>query len=94
MPFADNYFDCITIAFGLRNVTDKGGAGVDVPGTETRRSPLRARSFPSPLYQPLEKLYDFYSFNILPRMGQFIANDRDSYQYLAESIRRIPTRKP
>jgi demethylmenaquinone methyltransferase/2-methoxy-6-polyprenyl-1,4-benzoquinol methylase len=102
LPFVDNHFDCITMAFGLRNVTDKGTALASMqrvlkPGgrlcvLEFSRpiyEPLE-RLYDFPIYEPLERLYDFYSFNLLPRMGQAIANDRASYQYLAESIRMHP----
>ncbi len=90
LPFDDNTFDCITIAFGLRNVTDK------IKALQSMRRVLKAGGrlcvleFSKPLHPPLQKLYDFYSFNILPRMGEWIAKDKDSYQYLAESIRMHP----
>jgi len=90
LPFADNHFDCITIAFGLRNVTDKGKALASMQRVLKPGGRLCVLEFSRPLYGPLEQLYDFYSFKLLPRMGQAIANDRASYQYLAESIRRHP----
>lgn len=90
LPFADNYFDCITIAFGLRNVTDKGTALASMQRVLKPGGRLCVLEFSKPIYQPLDKLYDFYSFEILPRMGELIAGDRDSYQYLAESIRMHP----
>ncbi len=90
LPFADNSFDCITIAFGLRNVTDKPRALASMYRVLKPGGRLCVLEFSKPLYEPLEKVYDFYSFNILPRMGQLIAQDRDSYQYLAESIRMHP----
>jgi demethylmenaquinone methyltransferase/2-methoxy-6-polyprenyl-1,4-benzoquinol methylase len=90
LPFADNHFDCITIAFGLRNVTDKGKALASMQRVLKPGGRLCVLEFSRPLYEPLEQLYDFYSFSLLPRMGQVIANDRASYQYLAESIRRHP----
>ena len=90
LPFADNYFDCITIAFGLRNVTDKGKALASMQRVLKPGGRLCVLEFSRPIYEPLEKAYDFYSFQLLPRMGQAIAGDRDSYQYLAESIRRHP----
>jgi demethylmenaquinone methyltransferase / 2-methoxy-6-polyprenyl-1,4-benzoquinol methylase len=90
LPFDDNSFDCITIAFGLRNVTDKAKALSSMRRVLKPGGRLCVLEFSKPLYQPLEKIYDFYSFNILPRMGELIANDRESYQYLAESIRMHP----
>lgn len=90
LPFADNYFDCITIAFGLRNVTDKAAALASMQRVLKPGGRLCILEFSKPVYEPLEKLYDFYSFKLLPRMGEFIARDRDSYQYLAESIRMHP----
>lgn len=90
LPFQDNTFDCITIAFGLRNVTDKGKALESMHRVLKPGGRLCVLEFSRPIYQPLEKVYDFYSFKILPRMGELIARDRDSYQYLAESIRMHP----
>ena len=90
LPFADDYFDCITIAFGLRNVTDKGKALASMQRVLKPGGRLCVLEFSTPLCAPLERLYDFYSFSFLPRMGQVIANDRASYQYLAESIRQHP----
>jgi demethylmenaquinone methyltransferase/2-methoxy-6-polyprenyl-1,4-benzoquinol methylase len=90
LPFADNYFDCITIAFGLRNVTDKSRALASMQRVLKPGGRLCVLEFSRPVYAPLEKLYDFYSFKLLPRMGELIARDRDSYQYLAESIRMHP----
>ena len=90
LPFADNSFDCITIAFGLRNVTDKAKALNSMQRVLKPGGRLCVLEFSKPLHQPLEKVYDFYSFNILPKMGQVIAGDSDSYQYLAESIRMHP----
>ena len=90
LPFPDDYFDVITIAFGLRNVTDKDKAlrsmnRVLKPGGQTM-----VLEFSKPTVKPLNPIYDFYSFKILPLMGKLIANDADSYQYLAESIRMHP----
>lgn len=90
LPFADNHFDCITIAFGLRNVTDKAAALASMQRVLKPGGRLCVLEFSKPVYEPLEKLYDFYSFKLLPRMGELIARDRDSYQYLAESIRMHP----
>lgn len=89
LPFPDNYFDCVSIAFGLRNVTHK-----DLALREMRRvlkpgGRLIVLEF-SRVAKPLEKIYDVYSLKLLPRIGQLIANDADSYRYLAESIRMHP----
>jgi demethylmenaquinone methyltransferase/2-methoxy-6-polyprenyl-1,4-benzoquinol methylase len=90
LPFADNHFDCITIAFGLRNVTDKATALASMQRILKPGGRLCVLEFSKPVCEPLEKIYDFYSFKLLPRMGELIARDRDSYQYLAESIRMHP----
>jgi demethylmenaquinone methyltransferase/2-methoxy-6-polyprenyl-1,4-benzoquinol methylase len=90
LPFVDNHFDCITIAFGLRNVTDKGRALASMRRVLKPGGRLCVLEFSKPIYQPLEKVYDFYSFKLLPRLGELIAHDRASYQYLAESIRKHP----
>ena len=90
LPFPDDTFDCITIAFGLRNVTDKGRALASMQRVLKPGGRLCVLEFSKPIYQPLQKAYDFYSFKLLPRMGELIARDRASYQYLAESIRKHP----
>ena len=90
LPFEDNSFDCITIAFGLRNVTDKLLALNSMQRVLKPGGRLCVLEFSKPTCQPLEKAYDFYSFKILPQLGEWIAHDRASYQYLAESIRMHP----
>src|SRR5690606_2746870 len=90
LPFPDNSFDCITIAFGLRNVTDKDLALASMLRVLKPGGRLLVLEFSKPVAEPLEKLYDFYSFRILPTMGKLVANDADSYRYLAESIRMHP----
>ena len=90
LPFPDNYFDCITIAFGLRNVTDKDKALRSMYRILKPGGRLLVLEFSKPQNDLLEKVYDVYSFKILPKMGQIIANDAESYQYLAESIRMHP----
>ena len=90
LPFADNSFDVYTISFGIRNVTRPADALAEAfrvlrPGG--RLMVLEFSQLPNP---GMQKLYDLYSFNVIPRMGQLIANDRDSYQYLVESIRKFP----
>lgn len=90
LPFPDNHFDLITIAFGLRNVTDKDKALASMYRVLKPGGRLLVLEFSTPLYKPLSKFYDFYSFNVLPKLGKLIANDSESYQYLAESIRMHP----
>ena len=90
LPFADNTFDCITIAFGLRNVTDKALALRSMLRVLKPGGRLLVLEFSKPQNRLLEKVYDEYSFRLLPLMGKLITNDADSYRYLAESIRMHP----
>lgn len=90
LPFADNYFDCITIAFGLRNVTNKDAALRSMYRILKPGGKLLILEFSQADNPILSKLYDFYSFNVIPKMGEVVTNDRDSYQYLVESIRMHP----
>ena len=90
LPFPDNSFDCISIAFGLRNVTDKDAALASMFRVLKPGGRLLILEFSKPVAPGLSPLYDFYSFNILPFMGKMIANDAESYRYLAESIRMHP----
>jgi len=90
LPFPDNYFDLVTIAFGLRNVTDKDKALASIFRVLKPGGRLLVLEFSKPLYKPVSKFYDFYSFNVLPKLGKLIADDSESYQYLAESIRMHP----
>lgn len=90
LPFADNSFDCITIAFGLRNVTDKDAALRSLTRVLKPGGRLLVLEFSKPRNPLLSKVYDAYSFNILPKLGKLVANDSESYQYLAESIRMHP----
>ncbi|MFT6985069.1 MAG: demethylmenaquinone methyltransferase/2-methoxy-6-polyprenyl-1,4-benzoquinol methylase [Psychromonas sp.] len=90
LPFPDNYFDLVTIAFGLRNVTDQDKALASIYRVLKPGGRLLVLEFSKPIYRPLSKFYDFYSFNILPKLGKLIANDSESYRYLAESIRMHP----
>lgn len=90
LPFPDNTFDCITIAFGLRNVTDKDLAIRSMLRVLKPGGRLLVLEFSKPTNEAFSKVYDAYSFNILPKLGQFFANDSESYRYLAESIRMHP----
>ncbi|NRA60142.1 MAG: bifunctional demethylmenaquinone methyltransferase/2-methoxy-6-polyprenyl-1,4-benzoquinol methylase UbiE [Psychrobium sp.] len=91
LPFPDNTFDLITIAFGLRNVTDKDEALRSMYRVLKPGGRLIILEFSQPKNELLSKAYDFYSFNLLPTMGKIIANDSESYKYLAESIRMHPS---
>ena len=90
LPFPDNTFDCITIAFGLRNVTDKPAALASMCRVLKPGGRLLVLEFSKTRNPLLTKVYDTYSFNLLPVMGKLIANDSESYKYLAESIRKHP----
>ena len=89
LPFADNSFDCIIVAFGLRNMTHKETALKEMQRVLKIGGRLLVLEF-SKVWQPLQKAYDFYSFKFLPFMGKLIAKDANSYEYLAESIRMHP----
>jgi len=93
LPFKDNTFDCVSIAFGLRNVTDKDAALKQMCRVLKKGGTLLILEFSKVENQMLEKAYDFYSFNLIPKFGDFFANDEDSYQYLAESIRKHPNQE-
>lgn len=90
LPFPDNHFDLITIGFGLRNVTDKEKALASMFRVLKPGGRLLVLEFSKPTSELMAKLYDLYSFHILPKMGKLVARDSDSYQYLAESIRMHP----
>ena len=90
LPFSENTFDRITIAFGLRNVTDKDKALRSMARVLKPGGRLLVLEFSKPTNSVLEKLYDHYSFQVLPRIGQLITRDADAYRYLAESIRMHP----
>lgn len=90
LPFPDNSFNAVSIAFGLRNVTDKDQALRDMTRVLKPGGKLMVLEFSKPTNPLLSKAYDLYSFNALPLMGQLIAGDSGSYQYLAESIRMHP----
>ncbi|MGH8377381.1 MAG: bifunctional demethylmenaquinone methyltransferase/2-methoxy-6-polyprenyl-1,4-benzoquinol methylase UbiE [Gammaproteobacteria bacterium] len=90
LPFPDRYFDCIVIAFGLRNVTDKGAALVSMHRVLKSGGRLLILEFSKATAPGLRPIYDFYSFKVLPQLGKVVAKDKASYQYLAESIRVHP----
>lgn len=89
LPFPDNYFDRVIMGFGLRNVTRKEEALASIHRVLKPGGSLLVLEFSS-IHPVLKKAYDFYSFNLLPKMGSLIARDEDSYRYLAESIRMHP----
>ncbi len=89
LPFPDNYFDRVTVAFGLRNMTHKDRALTEMTRVLKPGGKLLVLEF-SKVAQPLAPLYDWYSFKVLPWLGQKVAGDADSYRYLAESIRMHP----
>ncbi len=93
LPFADNYFDVITIAFGLRNVTDKQKALNSMTRVLKPGGRLLVLEFSKPQSKLMSKAYDMYSFTALPFMGKLVTNDSESYKYLAESIRMHPNQK-
>lgn len=90
LPFPENTFDCITISFGLRNVTEKEKALRSMYRVLKPGGRLLVLEFSKPLLKPLSKVYDLYSFHVLPRIGDMVAKDAGSYRYLAESIRMHP----
>ena len=89
LPFVDGYFDLVTVAFGLRNMTHKDAALLEMNRVLKPGGKLLVLEF-SKVAKPLSKIYDWYSFKVLPTLGKFVANDDASYQYLAESIRMHP----
>ncbi len=90
LPFPNHYFDCITIAFGLRNVTDKTAALHSMYRVLKPGGKLLVLEFSKPILPMLNTLYDAYSFNVIPKLGAWITGDKQSYQYLVESIRMHP----
>ncbi|WP_088955942.1 bifunctional demethylmenaquinone methyltransferase/2-methoxy-6-polyprenyl-1,4-benzoquinol methylase UbiE [Variovorax sp. HW608] len=89
LPFPDNHFDVVTVAFGLRNMTHKDAALKEMNRVLKAHGKLLVLEF-SKVAKPLEKVYDWYSFSVLPRLGKVVAGDDASYRYLAESIRMHP----
>ncbi|MDX2164656.1 MAG: bifunctional demethylmenaquinone methyltransferase/2-methoxy-6-polyprenyl-1,4-benzoquinol methylase UbiE [Gammaproteobacteria bacterium] len=90
LPFKKNYFDCVSISFGLRNVTDKEKALKSMYETLKPGGILLVLEFSKPVLPLIEKLYDQYSFHVVPKLGELITGSKDSYQYLVESIRKHP----
>ncbi|MGB0722768.1 MAG: bifunctional demethylmenaquinone methyltransferase/2-methoxy-6-polyprenyl-1,4-benzoquinol methylase UbiE [Gammaproteobacteria bacterium] len=90
LPFPDDYFDLVTISFGLRNVTDKDAALSSIFRCLKPGGKLMVLEFSKPVLPGLKPVYDLYSFTLLPFMGKVVANDAESYRYLAESIRMHP----
>jgi demethylmenaquinone methyltransferase/2-methoxy-6-polyprenyl-1,4-benzoquinol methylase len=93
LPFPDDYFDFISIAFGLRNVTRKEQALASMYRVLKPGGCAMVLEFSKPLLAPLAKAYDVYSFKVLPQLGRLVANDEGSYRYLAESIRKHPNQE-
>jgi demethylmenaquinone methyltransferase / 2-methoxy-6-polyprenyl-1,4-benzoquinol methylase len=93
LPFTSDTFNLITIGFGLRNVTDKHQALTEMYRVLKPAGKVFILEFSKPVINALNPLYDFYSFKILPQMGQWIAKDKESYAYLAESIRMHPSQE-
>ena len=89
LPFPEDYFDCVTVAFGLRNMTHKDAALAEMYRVLRPGGRLLVLEF-SHVWKPLAPLYDFYSFKVIPRIGEVVTQDEASYRYLAESIRMHP----
>ena len=92
LPFPDNHFDVVSVAFGLRNMTHKDTALQEMCRVLKPNGKLLVLEF-SKVAKPLEKAYDWYSFNVLPKLGKMVAGDDASYRYLAESIRMHPSQE-
>lgn len=93
LAFSENYFDCVSIGFGLRNVTHIDLALSSMYHVLRPGGRLLVLEFSRPTSKLFSKLYDLYSFEVIPRLGDIVANDRDSYQYLVESIRKHPSQE-
>ncbi len=90
LPFPEYYFNCATIGFGLRNVTDKGRALASIFRVLKPGGRILVLEFSHPTNKPLKLAYDLFSFKVLPKIGKLVTRDEESYQYLAESIRMHP----
>jgi demethylmenaquinone methyltransferase/2-methoxy-6-polyprenyl-1,4-benzoquinol methylase len=93
LPFEDNCFDCVTIGFGLRNVTDQAAALASMHRVLKPGGQLLVLEFSTPVAPGFKPIYDAYSFKVLPLLGRLVANDAASYRYLAESIRKHPNQE-
>jgi len=93
LPFADNSFDLVTIAFGIRNFVDVPAGLAEFYRVLKPGGQFMCLEFSKPVLPLLDVIYDAYSFNVIPAMGEMVTGDRDSYQYLVESIRRFPDQK-
>jgi demethylmenaquinone methyltransferase/2-methoxy-6-polyprenyl-1,4-benzoquinol methylase len=93
LPFESNYFDRMIIGFGLRNVTDKDAALRSMFRCLKPGGKALILEFSKPIFKLINKIYDGYSFNLLPKIGKLVTDDEDSYRYLAESIRKHPDQK-
>ena len=93
LPFPNNHFNCALISFGLRNMADKSAALSCIYDKLKPGGQLLVMEFSQPINQSVAKLYDAYSFNFIPKMGKWLADDEQSYQYLVESIRMHPTQE-
>ncbi|MGH8771018.1 MAG: ubiquinone/menaquinone biosynthesis methyltransferase, partial [Burkholderiales bacterium] len=92
LPFSENTFDCVSVAFGLRNMTHKEAAIAEMFRVLRPGGRAIVLEF-SKIWEPLRVAYDAYSFNVLPLLGKFVAKDEASYRYLAESIRKHPSQE-
>ena len=92
LPFPDDWFDCVTVAFGLRNMTHKELALAEMQRVLRPGDRLLVLEF-SKVWEPLAPLYDFYSFQVIPQVGRMVTGDADSYRYLSESIRVHPSQE-
>jgi len=93
LPFDDNSFDVATVSFGIRNVTRLDRAFKEMTRVVRPGGKVMCLEFSHPTSRAFSKLYDFYSFNVIPEIGGMITNDKDSYQYLVESIRKFPNQE-
>lgn len=93
IPFADNTFDCVSISFGLRNVTDREKALKEIYRVLKPHGRIVILEFSHTENPALKKIYDTYSMHVIPKIGKLITQDQDSYQYLVESIRKFPNQK-
>ena len=91
LPFRNETFDLVTIAFGLRNVTNKEKALKSILGSLKKGGKLIVLEFSKPTNETFREIYDIFSFEVIPKIGEVIANTEESYRYLAESIRMHPT---